>query len=207
MARTGGIMAAALGAALLSGCIAQLPPADSVQLAPVPGVALPYKARVMVFAGETDLARNLTIQISRFQSEETKIREGLALARATRAVLAKGFEQVEINDPSIRPQIVVKLVGKAAWGRQDARLKVGCGVDAWTADGVPLGSFVARFDAKDSDYRSDLEPAFGQCLVKPVEELLNSPALARLAGAGFRDPPGPATAAWMRTLGTIPPVR
>lgn len=198
---------AAMITVLLSGCIAQLPPADSVQLAPVPGVALPFKARVMVFAGEADLARNLTIQISRFQSEETKVREGLALARATRAVLAKGFEQVEINDPSIRPQIVVKLIGKAAWSRQDAKMKLGCGIDVWTADGVPLGSFVARFDAKDSDYRSDLEPAFGQCLIKPVEELLNSPTLARLAGAGFRDPPEPATSAWMRTLGTFVPVR
>ena len=198
----------ALVAACLTGCLLpQLPPPETVQLAPVPGVALPYKARVMIFAGDNDLSRNLTIQLTRYQTEETKVKEGVALAKAARAVLLKGFEQVEVNDAAIRPQLVVKLGGKAAWTRLDATLKVSCTLDVWTSDGVPVGYFGARFDAERSDYTTELEAAFGQCLKKPVEDLLNSPNLARLAGTGFRDPPSPAVEAWMRTLGTIPPFR
>ncbi|WP_239988717.1 substrate-binding domain-containing protein [Paramagnetospirillum kuznetsovii] len=192
--------------AALSGCLSNLPAPDSIQLAPVPGVALPFKARVMVFVGETDIARKLTIALTRYQSEETNIREGLALAKAAKLVLAKGFETVEVNDPSIRPQIVVKLTGsKASWSRLDGKMKTGCAVDAWTSDGIPLGNFVARYDADRTDYTSELEAAFAQCLKKPVEELLNSPALARLAGTGFRAPSVAAYDAWMRSLGPIPP--
>ncbi|OAN53843.1 hypothetical protein A6A04_13175 [Paramagnetospirillum marisnigri] len=191
----------------LGGCLGGLPPTDSIQLAPVPGVALPHKARVMVFASESDLSRNLTIALTRFQNEETKVREGLALAKATRAMLAKGFETVEINDPAIRPHIVVKLVGKASWSRLDARLKLGCGIDAWTADGIPLGNFTNRVDVGETDYRTELEPGFAQCLKKPMEDLLTSSTLARVAGAGFRDPPGAAVVGWMRTLGPITPVK
>ena len=185
----------------------QLPPPETVSLAPVPGVALPFKARVMLFLGEGDLARNLTIQLTRYQTEETKTREGVALAKAAKAVLSKGFAQVEVNDPSIRPQIVIRLGEKASWTRLDATLKVSCSLDAWTADGIPIGYFGARYDAERTDYTTELEAAFGQCLKKPVEDLLNSPNLARLAGTGFRDPPAPAVEAWMRTLGTIPPFR
>lgn len=188
----------------LTGC-ARLEPADSVSLSPVPGVALPYKARVMVFASDAELSRNLTIALTRYQNEETKIREGYALANAARIVLAKGFERVEVNDPSIRPQIIIKLTGgKASWSRLDGKMKTGCAVDAWTSDGIPLGTFVARYDAGETDYRSDLESAFAHCLKKPVEEFMNAPTLARLAGTGFRDPPAQAVADWMRTLGNIP---
>lgn len=198
-----GKIAAVMALALsLGGCA--LPAADTIQLAPVPGVALPYKARVMVFASETDLARTMTIAVTRTQDEETKVREGFAQAKATRTMLAKGFETVEINDRSIRPQIVVKLVGKANWSKLDRRIKVGCALDVWTADGVPLGNFANRVDAGEADYRSELESAYALCLKKPMDELLRSPALARLAGTGFRDPPNPAVEAWMRTLGTIP---
>lgn len=208
MAATGRIAAMVLVTATLAGCLLpQLPPPETVQLAPVPGVALPFKARVMVFVGESDINRNFSIQLTRFQSEETKIKDGLALAKAARTVLAKGFEQVEVNDPAIRPQIVVKLAGKGSWTRQDGMMKVSCALDAWTADGIPLGYFGARYDAERTDYREELEAAYGQCLKKSVDELLRSSTLARLAGAGFRDPPAPAVEAWIRTLGPIAPLR
>jgi hypothetical protein len=198
----------ALVMAGLSGCLLpQLPPPETVQLEPVPGVALPFKARTMIFVGENDLNRNLSIMITRFQSEETKVKEGAALAKAARTVLAKGFEQVEVNNAAIRPQLVVKLGGKATWARQDATLKVSCTLDVWTSDGVPVGYFGSRFNAERSDYTTELEAAFGQCLKKPVDELLRSPNLARLAGAGFRDPPAKAVEDWMRGLGTLTPLR
>ena len=208
MAAWGRIAAMALATATLSGCLfQQLPPPETVALAPVPGVALPFKARVMIFATEDDLSRNLVIQLTRFQTEETKVKEGVAMIKAAKALLSKGFEQVEVNTPAIRPQIVVKLYGKTAWSRQDGTTKVGCSVDAWTADGIPLGNFGARFDAERTDYTTELEAAYGQCLKRPVEDLLHSAALARLAGAGFKDPPAPAVADWMRTLGPIAPMR
>jgi hypothetical protein len=198
----------ALVTASLSGCLLpQLPPPETVQLAPVPGVALPYKARAMIFAGENDLNRNLSIQLTRYQTEETKIKEGQSLAKAARAVLAKGFEQVEVNNAAIRPQLVIKLGGKAAWARLDATLKVSCTLDVWTSDGVPVGYFGARYDAERSDYTTELEAAFGQCLKKPVDELMRSPNLARLAGTGFREPPAKAVEDWMRGLGTLTPLR
>ncbi len=193
----------ALGLALLAGC-AMLPPPDRVDLAPVPGVALPYKARVMIYAGRSELDRKLLIQMSRFQTEESEVKDGEALARSARVVLAKGFQQVEINDPTIRPQLVVKLIGKGTWNRQDAKIKVGCALDVWTADGIPLGSFPNRYDSPESDYRYDLDAAYALCLKKPVEDLLRSPGLATLAGAGFKDPPVAAADAWIRTLGPIP---
>ncbi|MDO8607189.1 MAG: hypothetical protein Q7R40_11675 [Phaeospirillum sp.] len=209
MATTGKITAVALATATLSGCLLlpQLPPPETVQLAPVPGVALPFKARVMIFVGEGDLNRNLSIQLTRYQSEETKVKEGRALAKAARTVLAKGFEQVEVNSPAIRPQVVIKLGGKASWTRLDGTMKVSCTLDAWTSDGIPLGLFGARYDAEKTDYREEVEAAYGQCLKKPVEELLNSPTLARLAGTGFRDPPALAVEAWMRGLGPTTPLQ
>jgi hypothetical protein len=191
----------------LSGCLSNLPSSDKIQLAPVPGVQLPFKGRVMVFAGDSDLARNLTIQSSAFRTEETDVKEGLALAKAARALLAKGFSQAEINDTTIRPNIVVKLVGKASWNRQDASLKLGCSIDAWTADGIPLGTYGSRLNVERSDYRSDVEPGFAQCLKGPVEQLLASPGVARLAASGFKDAPQPAIDAWMRSLGPIPALR
>ena len=208
MTALGKIAGVALVAASLSGCLLpQLPPPETIQLAPVPGVALPYKARAMIFMGDNDLSRNMTIQLTRFQTEETKVKEGVALAKAARAVLGKGFEQVDINNAAIRPQLVVKLSGKAAWARLDATMKVSCAMDVWTSDGVPVGLFGSRFDAERSDYTTELEAAFGQCLKKPVEELLKSPNLARLAGSGFREPPAKAVEDWMRGLGTLTPLR
>lgn len=208
MTAVGKLAGMALVMAGLSGCLLpQLPPPETVQLEPVPGVALPFKARTMIFVGENDLNRNLTIQITRFQTEETKVKEGAALARAARTVLAKGFEQVEVNNAAIRPQLVIKLGGKASWTRQDATMKVSCTLDVWTSDGVPVGYFGSRFDGERTDYAAEIEAAFGQCLKKPVNELLRSPNLARLAGTGFREPPAKAVEDWMRGLGTLTPLR
>jgi hypothetical protein len=132
----------------------------------------------------------------------------VVLSRAGRALLAKGFERVALNDPSIRPQIVVRFSGKAAWSRMDKVLHLGCTLDAFTADGIPLGTFVSRFDESESDYAGALEPAYAQCLKRPVESFLASPGLARLAAAGFAEPPAEAVTTWMRAaLGPIPPAR
>ncbi len=196
---------AALAALLVAGCSSGLPPAAQVEPAPVAGVALPFNARVMIFMGENDLKRKMSIQISRYQSEETKILDGRVLAETAETMLSKGFKQVAVNDASIRPHIVVRLTGRPSWTKQDATLKLGCGIDAWTADGIPLGNFVARWDSPmKTDYLSDVGPGYAQCLKKPLDELLSSPNLARLAGAGFRDPNPKAAEEWMRALGPIP---
>ncbi len=195
----------ALAALLMAGCTSGLPPAANVEPAPVPGVALPFNARVMVFMGDNDLKRKMVIQINRYQTEETKVMDGRVLAETAETMLSKGFRQVAVNDPSIRPHIVVRLTGRPNWARQDGTLKIGCGVEAWTADGIPLGNFVARWDSPmKTDYLSDMGPGYAQCLKKPMDELLSSPNLARLAGAGFRDPNPKAVEEWMRTLGPIP---
>jgi hypothetical protein len=176
-----------------------------VDPAPVPGVALPFNARVMIFMGDNDLRRKLSIQITRYQSEETKVQDGRILAETAQTLLAKGFRQVAINDAAIRPHLVVRLTGRPGWGKQDATLKIGCGFDVWTADGVPLGNFVARWDSPmKTDYLTDLGPGYAQCLKKPLDELLASPTLARLAGQGFRDPHPKAAEEWIRALGPIP---
>ena len=196
---------AALGALSAAGCSSGLPPAAAVDPAPVPGVALPYDARVMIFMGENDLKRKLSIQINRFQSEETKVEDGRTLAESAQAMLSKGFKLVTLNDPAIRPHIVVRLTGRPAWSKQEAILRIGCGIDAWTADGIFLGSFVTRWDSPmKTDYLSDLGPGYAQCLRKPLDELLASPTIARLAGQGFRDPHPKAAEEWMRGLGPIP---
>jgi len=192
---------------LLSGCGPALPPPEAVQLAPVPGVSPPLAARVMVFAGQGDLDRKLTVQATRLQTEEATVKDGTALAQAARAVLSKAFTRVEINDASIRPQIVVRLYGQGLWSKPNSRLQVGCGIDAFTADGFPIGNFGGRHDMHTGDYESTLAPSYAQCLKGPVEQLLASPALARLAAAGFRDPPAVAVDQWMQSLGPIPSAR
>ncbi|BAE52308.1 hypothetical protein amb3504 [Paramagnetospirillum magneticum AMB-1] len=198
-------MGLALGALLLAGCTSGLPPAAQIDPAPVPGVALPFNARVMIFMGDKDLQRKLTIQLTRYQSEETKVQDGRILAETAQTLLAKGFRLVEINDPTIRPQIVVRLTGRPGWSKLDGVFKIGCGFDVWTADGQPLGNFVARWDSPMKvDYAVDLPPSYAQCLKKPLDELLASPALARLASQGFRDPHPKAAEEWMRALGPIP---
>jgi hypothetical protein len=190
---------AALGVVLaLSACGSSLPPAADLTLEPVPGVALPFRARAMIFVAQGDLERPLVIGLTRYQTEQTAIHDGAALAEAGRVLLAKGIGQVAVNDPSIRPQIVVRLSGKAAWSRTDNMLRLGCTFDAFTADGIPLGSFVNRFESKEPDYAGALEPGYARCLKRPTELFLASPGLARLAGAGFRDPPAAAVEEWMR---------
>jgi len=192
-------------ASLVAGCALRLPPPEAVELAPVPGVALPYKARVMIFAGQSDLDRNLVIQSSRYQTEETKVKDGRAVVAATRALLAKGFQQVTVDDLSIRPHLIVKVMGKAQWARLDAKMKVGCSLDVWTADGMPLGNFGNRYDSPGAtDYTSELDAGYAQCLKVAVDGLLASPALARLAGTGFKEPSGPGVEAYLRSLGPIP---
>lgn len=208
MARGNWIGVALVATLLTVGCSSGLPPAATVDPAPVPGIGLPYNARVMIFMGENDLKRKLSIQISRFQSEETKVEDGRTLLETAQTMLSKGFKLVAANDPAIRPHIVVRLTGRPAWTKQDAVFKIGCGIDAWTADGQFLGSFVARWDSPmKTDYLVDLGPSYAQCLKKPLDELLSAPTLARLAGQGFRDPNPKAAEEWIRGLGPIPAPR
>lgn len=192
---------------LLSGCGFGLPSPEAVRLDPVPGVSPPLAARVMVFAGQADLDRKLMVQATRLQSEEGTIKDGTVLAQAARTLLSKAFARVELNDPSIRPQIVVRLYGQGMWSKPNSRLQVGCGLDVFTADGFPLGTFGNRYDLNSGDYESTLAPAYAQCLKRPVEQLLASPGLSRLAATGFRDPPAVAVERWMQSLGPMPSSR
>lgn len=204
MAR-GNWLGASVAALLVAGCASELPPVASVDPAPVPGVALPYNARVMIYMGESDLKRKLAIQITRYQAEETKIPDGRILAETAQALLAKGFRQVDINNPSMRPHLVVRITGRPTWAKLDTTYKIGCGFDVWTADGGSLGNFVARWESPTkTDYQDNLGPGYAQCLKKPLDELLSSPNLARLAGQGFRDPNPKAAEDWIRSLGPIP---
>ncbi|MFD2234908.1 hypothetical protein [Phaeospirillum tilakii] len=191
---------------LLAGCGSQLPPPESVAFtSPVAGRTPPLPARVMVYAGQDDLARPLKIQVTSLHSEENpEVKDGLALARAATTVLGRAFARVALDDAALRPQIVVRPYGKALWFKLDGQLRIGCGLDAYTADGFPLGNFAGRFSVSTGNYQDDLLPAYAQCLKRPVESLLASPALARLAAAGFADPPAGPVEAWMRTLGPIP---
>jgi len=193
-------------AALLAGCGASLPPPETVRFGhKVAGQTLPLPARVMLYVGQEDLDRPLKMQVTTLHSEESPdVKEGAALARAATGVLSAAFARVALNDSSVRPQIVIRPSGKAVWYKLDGELRLGCGLDAYTADGFPLGTFVGRFRTSTNDYRSDLLPAYGQCLKQATERLLESPALARLAAAGFRDPPSASVEAWMRTLGPFP---
>lgn len=199
------LIAAVLPAAA---CTSGLPPVDQVQPAPVPGTALPYNARVMVAMGEGELKRKMIIQISRYQSEETDVAEGRILAETARTLLGKAFKLAAVNDPASRPHLVVRPMGKTSWAQLDGKLHVGCAMDAWTADGAALGNFAARWDGDvRTDYRSDLGPGYAQCLKKAMDAMLASPAMARLAGQGFRDPNPKAAEEWMRGLGPLPALR
>lgn len=204
MSRYAGLIAVVV---LLSGCGLALPPPEAVRPDPVPGVSVPLPARVMVFAGQGDLDRKLKLQVTRLETEEGPIKDGAALAQAAQALLSKAFARVEINDSSIRPQIVVRLYGQGLWSKPNSHLQVGCGLDAFTADGFPIGNFGNRYDVGSSDYQSTLAPAYAQCLKRPVEQLLASPGLSRLASAGFRDPPPVAVERWMQSLGPLPTSR
>jgi len=204
MSRYAGIIALVV---LLSGCGSTLPPPDAVRLDPVPGVSVPLPARVMVFSGQADLDRKLVVQATRLQTEEGTVKDGTALAQAARAVLSKAFARVEINDSSIRPQIVVRLYGQGLWSKPNSRLQVGCGIDVFTADGFPIGTFGNRYDLGSGEYESTLAPAYAQCLKRPVEQLLASPGLSRLASTGFRDPSPVAVERWMQSLGPLPAAR
>ncbi|CCG40370.1 putative periplasmic lipoprotein [Magnetospirillum molischianum] len=204
MSRYAGVIALVL---LLSGCGSALPPPEAVRLDPVPGVSPPLSARVMIFAGQGDLDRKLRLQVTRLHSEDGTVKDGAALASAARTMLSKAFSRVEINDPSIRPQIVVRLYGKGMWSKPDTQLVVGCGIDVFTADGFPLGNFGNRFEVGSGDYESTLTASYAQCLKRPVEQFLASSGLARLAATGFRDPPPVAVERWMQTLGPIPSPR
>ncbi|MBC7952689.1 MAG: hypothetical protein H7Z12_12840 [Rhodospirillaceae bacterium] len=181
-----GVLVAGTAALMLSGCLGQgdLERQSTVVSAP-PGVALPLPARTMLYMAPRDLDRPLIIEATLHRNEETKTPDGRTLEKAAKAVLSQAFAQVETNQTTIRPQLVIKVMGTPQFSRRDNLMKIGCGLDVFQADGSMLGSFVARFNTKNPvDYGDALEPAYKLCLKSATDQMLASPAVIRAAKAG-----------------------
>ncbi|HLO77687.1 MAG TPA: hypothetical protein VK196_14615 [Magnetospirillum sp.] len=199
------VMVAGLAALTVAGCINPDLNRENAALSAPPGLALPMKARAMLYMSQRDLERPLIIQATRFRNEETSVKDGRALERAARAVLAQAFATVETNNAAMRPQLVVKVMGSPKYSRLDAVMKIGCGIDVYQSDGALLGSYVARFDSKDGvDFKDALEPAYKLCLKSAADQMLAEPAMARYAKTGFPEPSAAAYKSYMETLGFRP---
>jgi len=201
-----GLMAVA-GAALLmvSGCIGSDLNSQSTTLSTSSGLALPLKARTMVYMSQRDLDRPLIIEATRFRNEETTTKDGQTLLRATNAIIGQAFSTTAVNDVSIKPQLVVKVQGMPKYSRLDHVMKVGCSLDLYQADGSLLGSFVARFNSGEGvDYKDALEPAYRLCLKSAADQMLASPAVARYAKSGFPDPNPAGYKSFLESLGLRP---
>lgn len=202
-----GLLAVAGAAALMvSGCFGPDLNRQNTTLSAPSGMALPLKARTMIYMSQRDLERPLVIEATRFRNEETTTKDGQVLARAATAIVGQAFSTIAINDVSLRPQLVVKVQGTPKFSRLDNVMKVGCGLDLYQADGALLGSFVARFDSKDGvDYKDALEPAYRLCLKSAADQMLASPAVARHAAkGGFPDPNPAGYKSFLESLGLRP---
>lgn len=202
-----GLMAVAGAAVLMvSGCLGPDLNRQNTTLSAPSGMALPLKARTMIYMSQRDLERPLVIEATRFRNEETSTKDGQVLARAATAIVGQAFSTIAINDVSLRPQLVVKVQGTPKFSRLDNVMKVGCGLDLYQADGALLGSFVARFDSKDGvDYKDALEPAYRLCLKSAADQMLASPAVARHAAKGGFPEPNPAGyKSFLESLGLRP---
>lgn len=174
-----GFFLAAAATLMLSGCLGQgeLERQNTVVTAPS-GVRLPLPVRTMLYMAPRDLDRPLIIEATLHRNEETTMNDGRALERGAKAVLSQAFGQVETNQPSIRPQYVVKVMGAPKFSRRDNLLKIGCGLDLYSSDGAMLGSFVARYETKNPvEYREALEPAYKICLKSAADQMVASPRL------------------------------
>lgn len=200
-----GLMVAGMAAVMLTGCLGQDLSRSNTTLSAPSGLALPLKARTMLYMSQRDLERPLVIEATRFRNEETTVKDGRTLERAAHAVLGQAFSTVETNNTAIRPQLVVKVLGTPKFSRLDNMMKIGCGLDVFLADGALLGSFVARFDSKDGvDYKDALEPAYKLCLKSAADQMLASPAIARHAKSGFPDPNPAGYRSFIESLGLRP---
>lgn len=201
-----GMWIAGAAALMLSGCLGQmeLDRHSSTVTAPS-GFRLPLAARTMLYMTPRDLERPLIIEATLYRNEETSMPDGKTLEKAAKAVLSQAFAPVETNQTAMRPQLVVKVSGTPKFSRRDNILKIGCGLDLFQADGAMLGSFVARFETKNSvDYRDALEPAYKVCLKNAADQMLASPSVTRAAEAGFGDPHPAAYKSFMESLGLRP---
>lgn len=201
-----GLMAAAAAAMLtMAGCVGADLGSRNTTLSAPSGHALPIKARTMLYMSQRDLERPLIIEATRFRNEETSTKDGQILERAARDIVSQAFSPVATNDVAIRPQLVVKVQGTPRFSRLDSVLKVGCSLDLYLADGAALGSFVARFDSKDTvDYKDALEPAYRLCLKSAADQMLASPAVARIAKSGFPEPNPAGYKSFLESLGLRP---
>lgn len=199
-------LGAFMAAALLSGCLAsKLPSSESMTVAAPSGTSLPLKARVLLSMGEADLARSLVVEITEFRNQEAGFKEGAVMEGAAKDVLRQVFALVETNQPAIRPQLVVKVTGKARYSRRDNMLKIGCTLDLFQADGAALGTFVARWEPKDPvDYNDAIPPSYRACFKQAADSMIRSPALQRMALGGFPEPHPAGYASFIQSLGLKP---
>lgn len=190
----------------LAGCGASLPKPDEIAPTAPAGLALPLKARVMLFVAQADLERKLAYDVNLVSVEVTDIKEGEALAQAAQALLAKAFATVATNQPSIRPQVVARVTGKAVWDRKESTFRINCEIFATDAGGGLIGRYFDIYRSPSVlSLESSLAPAFGQCLKRPLDEFLRSPGLAELARAGFPEPVPAVGNAYLRSQGFVIP--
>lgn len=200
-----GLMAAAVAAVMLTGCLGPDLNRENTTLSAPSGVALPLKGRALMYMSSRDLDRPLIIEATRYRNEETTTKDGRTLERAALAVLGQAFTAVETNNPAMRPQVVVKVGGTPKFSRLDNVMKVGCTLDVYLADGAMLGSFIGRFNSKDGvDYKDALEPAYKLCLKSAADQMLAAPSVARYAKAGFPDPNPAGYRSFIESLGLKP---
>lgn len=191
---------------MLPGCMGgagQLSADKSVVSAPS-GAALPRPVRAMMVIPPRDLDRPLIIQATINRNETVSMSDGRTLEKAGRSVLSQIFAQLELNNPAIRPQVVIKVSGIPRYYRKDGFMKAGCGLDFFAADGSALGNFVARFETTEPvDYKDALEPAYAICLKRAADQALASSAVQK-ALAAPSDPHPMAYKAFMESLGLKP---
>lgn len=197
-------MAAGAAALLLAGCVGGSD-GGTVTVSAPPGLALPLKARTMLYMSQRDLDRPLIIEATRYRNEETSVKDGRTLERAAHAVLGQAFAGIDTNNTAMKPQLVVKVMGAPKYSRLTSIMKIGCGIDVLQADGALLGSFVARYDSKDTvDFKDALEPGYKLCLKSATDQMLASPAIARYAQKGFPEPNPAGYRSYLESLGLKP---
>jgi hypothetical protein len=194
-----GMMAAT---AALAGCAS--PGTGRTALTPPPGLGLPLDGRVLVQMSQPDLDRKLVMDADSRDPVTTDIVEGRALDRAAEVVLGRAFRTVATNRPTLDAPIVARITGKARYVSSQAKLSVTCVVDAVKADGTTIGYFFNTYRSALIFGMSDALPgAFEACLNRPVQQLIDAPAVRALAAAGFPAPDRVAADAYLRSQGFV----
>lgn len=174
-------VAAALG---LGGCTTSLPEPAQIPLAAP--TALPMKAQVLLHVSQGDLERAFSYKLNSVSRQETDIHDGQIMAQAAHDMLAHAFAGVAVNQPYPLPDLVVTVSGTALFDRTSGSFRVTCALDANRADGMPVAHGYNVYSSPTAlGFETSMRRFYGQCLKGPIEELLRSPALARLAAAGL----------------------